>query len=282
MISSTEVHSPSYTEVLSVMCSMHCPNLAALWLGAAISGLSTMIMAFVETGSPPLDPDASAWTGCPQSFMDIPGSGSYIRSSNESGGGRISRADAWRLLYLPPVDDDDLYYNSPPFSPWEPIGTTTFEHSVIRVRIHKNCPRHRLVYQHFSWRRKDGSALKDTGFKPDPDISITDLPSCCLNDNIVTTLRNLPTRLLPDQEASIIASQEVSGWVTRNGEGYPPEAIYWDEWLGEGEDNDDDGGVVKEPLGAFESSSNKASDHARNLRTRVWIAEVMETVLVPQ
>lgn len=105
----------SYTEVLTVMCAMRCPDLAALWLGATLSGLSETIIQFLSDGTPPLDPNASAWTGCPQSFMDIPGSGSYVQSTASGEG--ISRADAWRLLYLPPAVDDDLSYNSSPFTP---------------------------------------------------------------------------------------------------------------------------------------------------------------------
>lgn len=218
--------SPNYTETLCVMCALRCPNLAALWLGATLSGLSPMVIEFIRSGTPPLDPSASAWTGCPQSFMDMTGSGAYAKPT--ASGTRISRADAWRFLYFPPIVDDDLHYNSPPFSPWEPVGGTTLEASAIRVRMHRDCPRHSLIYRHWSWIRKDGSKTDDEGFNP----SIIAFRPRLVNVPVGIEIIPQP---LPDQEASIAASQEVFGWVTRNCEGHPPESIYLDRWLQEGE-----------------------------------------------
>lgn len=223
---STSKVSPNYTETLCVMCALRCPNLAALWLGATLSGLSPMIVEFIGSGTPPLDPSASAWTSCPQSFMDVAGSGAYAKPT--ASGTRISRADVWRLLCLPPIVDDDLHYDSPPFSPWEPVGGTTLEVSAIRVRMHRDCPRHSLIYRHWSWIRKDGSTTDDEGFNP----SIIAVRPQLVN---VRARIEIVPQPLPDQEASIAASQEVFGWVTRNCEGHPPESIYLDRWLQEGE-----------------------------------------------
>lgn len=222
--------SPSYTETLCAMCALRCPNLAALWLGATLSGLSPMIVEFIGSGTPPLDPCASAWTSCPQSFMDVAGSGAYAKPT--ASGTKISRADAWRLLYFPPIVDDDLHYDSPPFSPWEPVGATTFEVSAIRVHMHRDCPRHSLTYRHWSWIRKDGSTTDDEGF--DPSI-IADHPRLV---NVPARIEIIP-QSLPNQDASMAASQEVFGWVTSNCEGHPPESIYSDRWLQEGETSEE-------------------------------------------
>ena len=53
--------SPTYTETLCIMCALRRPSLAALWLGATLSGLAPMVIDFVTSGTPPLDPSASAW-----------------------------------------------------------------------------------------------------------------------------------------------------------------------------------------------------------------------------
>ena len=55
-----------YHEILAIMCALRRPKLSVLWLGAVISGLTPRILDFVKRGAPPLDPNAFAWTGCPQ------------------------------------------------------------------------------------------------------------------------------------------------------------------------------------------------------------------------
>ncbi len=66
-----------YAEVIALMCARRAPNIAFLSIGAAISGLTSKILGQVSTGQPPLEPHAYAWTGVPQSFMDIVGDGRY-------------------------------------------------------------------------------------------------------------------------------------------------------------------------------------------------------------
>ncbi|RJE26824.1 hypothetical protein PHISCL_00849 [Aspergillus sclerotialis] len=179
--------------------------------------------------------------------MDVVKSGRYAKPT--ASGIRITRADVWRLLYLPPVIDDDLYYDSPPFSPWEPVGMTTFEDSAIRVRWYRDCSCHPLVYQHWSWIRKDGSIINDKGFNSSFAAARSQL-------------FNIPSLSLPDQEASIAASREVFGWVTRNCEGHPPESIYSDRWLQYGETSD-----------VYESAdgSNSHSDHGEDNDTELGL-----------
>lgn len=56
----------------------------------------------------------------------------------------------WRLLYLHPVVEDDLYYNYRPFTPWEQYGNTSMQNCVLRVVAHLRCKRHHLHYQHWT------------------------------------------------------------------------------------------------------------------------------------
>ncbi|KAL8645006.1 MAG: hypothetical protein Q9210_006954 [Variospora velana] len=214
-----------YHEVLAIMCAIRRPKLSALWLGAVISGLVPRILDFVRSGAPPLDLNAFSWTGCPQSFMDLAGSGPYCRT-----GEKIQRADAWRLLYLPTVIDDDLCYKNYPFTPWKPVGTTSVENSVARIRIHRCCDRHHVDYQHWTWQLEDGSTLVDQGLGIVPALPISQEGSPRIG--IRETIRLPAVDFSLDQEASRAASWEIFRWVTANGEGVPAdEPIYKDAWL---------------------------------------------------
>ncbi|KAL9023528.1 MAG: hypothetical protein Q9196_007148, partial [Gyalolechia fulgens] len=218
----------SYHEILAIMCAIRRPKLSALWLGAVTSGLAPRILDFVKGGTPPLDPNAFAWTGCPQSFMDLAGSGPYFQT--EDSGEKIRRADAWRLLFLPTVVEDDLHYENYPFTPSEPVGKTSAENCMARVRIHRSCSRHHLTYQHWAWHLGDGSTLVDQGLETVPaQHSFQEVTSGIETPASVF----LPVVELPlDQEASRTASWEIFQWVTANGEGIPAdELIYKDEWL---------------------------------------------------
>lgn len=214
-----------YHEILAIMCAIRRPKLSALWFGAVISGLVPKILDFVKSGAPPLDLNAFTWTGCPQSFMDLAGSGPYCRSDE-----KIQRADAWRLLYLPTVLDDDLHYENYPFTPWEPVGTTSVENSVARIRIHRCCDRHHVDYQHWTWQLEDGSTLVDQGLEIVPAQPMSQEGSPRIE--IAETARLPAVEFSLDQKASRTASWEIFQWVTANGEGVPAdEPIYEDEWL---------------------------------------------------
>jgi hypothetical protein len=84
-----------YAEVLAIICARRAPNIAFLSIAATISGLAPKIWDQVRSGQPPLERHAFAWTGVPQSFMDIAGKGRYseVRFSKEY----IRRSDCWRL-----------------------------------------------------------------------------------------------------------------------------------------------------------------------------------------
>ena len=218
-----------YHEILALICDFRTPEITPLWLGAVASGLTETVLTRVARGRPPLDANAFPWTGSPQSFMDIPGSGPYIYGDE-----KVRRRDAWRLLYLPPVVEDDLYYNSRPFSPWEPFGDTTAHNCVLRVRCHLHCTRHHLDYQYWNWELKDGSIVKEPGFM---ETKARVLPKVTNpNDELIPHIE-FPQKTLI-QEASEEASRDIFGWVTVNGEGVPPENVYNDPWL---EDEDESG-----------------------------------------
>ncbi|KAI4138338.1 MAG: hypothetical protein LQ341_004716 [Variospora aurantia] len=217
-----------YHEILAIMCAIRRPKLSVLWLGAVTSGLAPRILKFVKGGTPPLDPNAFAWTGCPQSFMDLAGSGPYFQT--EALGEKIQRADAWRLLFLPTVVEDDLHYENYPFAPWEPVGKTSAENCVARIGIHRFCSRHHLTYQHWAWHLGDGSTLVDQGLKTVPaQHSFQEvIPGIETPASVILPVVELPL----GQEASRGASWEIFQWVTANGEGIPAgELIYKDEWL---------------------------------------------------
>ena len=153
-------HAPGrYHEILAFVGARCCPRLAALWLGAAASGLAPKILTLVESGTPPLNDNAFPWTGCEQSFMDTPGSGSYFAPGSSKA--RIERADVWRLRFLPSVVDDDLYYERRPFALWMPAGRMRGQDCDLRVRAHQDCRRHSLAYRHWNWKLEDGSTVID-------------------------------------------------------------------------------------------------------------------------
>ncbi|KAL9628901.1 MAG: hypothetical protein Q9164_007107, partial [Protoblastenia rupestris] len=191
-----------YHEILAIMCAIRRPNLSALWVGAVISGLVPRILDFVKSGAPPLDLNFFTWTGCPQSFMDIAGSGPYCRTDE-----KIQRADAWRLLYLPTVVDDDLYYENYPFTPWELVGTTSIKNSVARIRIHRCCDRHHLDYQNWTWQLEDGSTSVDQGLAMLPAKPMSQERSP--RTEITESARLPAVKFSLDQEASRTASWEI-------------------------------------------------------------------------
>lgn len=216
-------------EITALTCGMRRPRLSALWIGAALSGLVPRVIDLVRSGTPPLDPNGFSWTASPQSFMDLSGSGPYFHR-HASGDNAIRRVDVWKLLYLPISEDDGLYYKSLPFSPWYPVGETVEKNCALRVRAHKSCPRHRLVYTYWTWQLQDGSSLNDQGFwLGDPDDS--------QQSSLVRSQQNAsfvyPTvPLSPSQDASREASLEIFRWVLANHEGKPPsEPIYDDVWI---------------------------------------------------
>jgi hypothetical protein len=252
-----------YYEILAIMCGLRRPQIAALFLGAAASGLMPTILRRISRGRPPLDAHAFPWTGCPQSFMDIPGSGPYIC---EGPGDKVRRADIWRLLYLPPVVEDDLYYNNRPFTPWAPFGDSSVQNCVFRVASHLRCTRHHLEYQHWNWKLMDGSIIEDQGFDK---ATVQCFPEAGNSQIKMITTAKFPTTQ-PNQEASQEASLDIFRWVMVNGEGVPPEEVYKDKWVHFQDDSDEESEAVND-------DNSVISDEQQN-GLEEWLGRVNEAV----
>ncbi|KAJ5560948.1 hypothetical protein N7535_009145 [Penicillium sp. DV-2018c] len=225
-----------YFELIALMCGTRRPNLFALWVGAALSGLVPKAIDLAKSGTPPLDPIGYAWTSSAQSFMDFAGSGPYF-GSDACGEFAIQRADAWRLLYLPVTEDDGLYYNSLPFSPWPPIGQMKEKDCALRVQTHKDCPRHNLAYCDWTWQLRDGTVLRDKGFRlQNHNIPHRDQSGMSPMNFSFPSQSETPSS--PTLNASREASFEIFRWVLANHEGKPPEPIYDDAWIAGCDDTD--------------------------------------------
>lgn len=221
-----------YAEVLALICAQRAPNVAFLAIAATISGLASKIWDQVWSGQPPLERHAFAWTGVPQSFMDIAGEGKYFEVcfSQEY----IRRSDCWRLRKLPAIIDDNLHYGIGPFTPWAPAGYGLLKNCPMRVQIHRDCGRHAFAYEGSTWCFTNGLRLvNDLGRD-----SI--IPHVFANPLLeAELLSDLPP--LVNEETSIDATVASFRWVLDNGEGTPLEDAYRDPWLHHLCDTDSDG-----------------------------------------
>lgn len=226
-----------FQELVAMIGAIRRPNLGAFWIGAAVSGISPKLLQRVRRGKPPLDSNAFPWTGAPQSFMDVAGSGPYTWDHHEY----ISRPDVWRLLHLSPTEEDDLSYEYRPMTPWEPCGACLTTNCALRVTSHLKCPRHEYRYDHWSWKLENGESIQDYGFsKSYPSLltaELSDIPSIKVTSQLFEE-----KELDPDREASEEASLDVFRWFIVGGEGLPPERIYHDDLLHEMWEQDDDSG----------------------------------------
>lgn len=212
-------------EILALIGSIRRPGLSALWIGAIASGLGPKILQNIRRGRPPLDPLGHPWTGYPQSFMDIAGSGPYTCENSEY----ISRADVWRLLHLPSTEEDGFCYTYRPGTPWAPCGASLTKNCALWITSHLECPRHEYQYDHWNWELADGVIVQDRGF-------LRSLSSSSAEDNPsipdIGELEIFESKGF-DQIASREASLDIFRWFFINGEGLPPEKIYQDDWLQE-------------------------------------------------
>lgn len=238
-------------EALVLIGAIHRPNIGALWIVAVAGGLTPKIIQKVRKGTSPINALGFPWTGCLQSFINIPGSGPYTHGNPE----HISRLDVWRLLHPPQIEDDELLYKTRPQTPWAPWGSCLPKDCALRVTTHLKCARHEYQYHHWNWHLEEGSVIQDQGFSIAPLSTVTECPSDMIG---IREQRRFPTREL-DQEASEEATLYAFLWFGINGEGKPSETIYEDAWL-EGiweedeydwEDEADDQDS-KEPVGQLE------------------------------
>ncbi|KAK3166967.1 hypothetical protein OEA41_010092 [Lepraria neglecta] len=251
-----------YVEVLALICARRAPNVVFLSIGAAISGLMSHILEQVNTAQPPLERHAYAWTGVPQSFMDIAGEGAYYETYSED---YILRSDCWRLRKLPPLIDDDLHYRIGPFTPWEPPGRALLKNSPLRVQTHKNCDRHALAYRGSTWCFSNERRLEDDLGRdmPTPHIFQTLRPQ---EGNIFHGLQ-----FLGNEDTSIDATIASFRWVLDNGEGRPSEAAYKDPWLGSIDDTEHDTMSLYSCSSASKGSQENRSSLDKSTGPIAWI-----------
>lgn len=254
-----------YAEILAVICSICRPSICALSLGAVVSGLTPIILRRVQRGRPPLGPVAVPWTGCPQSFIDLVGEGPYVDANQQ-----ITRTDVWRLLHLPTTVEDELSYNYRPCTPWEPCGKLDTKNCALCVASHLNCTRYQLRYNRWNWELEDNQIIQNEG------LSIVTAPVMLdVGPFAVQKLREIPHRPFDQeksQESSWEASLDIFRWFVINGEGFPPEPIYKDDWLESLGHEDSDEESEEEEYGDENISDALLQERIRDLK--LWLGTI--------
>lgn len=136
-------------KLLAHILALRRPRLAPFWYGALLCGrtkFTEQIIQFLKTQQAPTPmrpiPEVAFWTETPQSYMDLPCSGPYIRDDNT-----ISRADVWRLRHdCWESETEGLPFRNTPLLGWPPFG---FMHPVeleLEVHRHTSCERHKWQY----------------------------------------------------------------------------------------------------------------------------------------
>lgn len=151
-------------EMLGHVLALRRPNIAPLWYGIVACGRTKSVLAIVSflqnlhspVPSLPI-PEVAAWTGSPQSFLDLRGSGPYVQGNHQ-----VARKDVWRLRHeLWDVEPEGAPFRNPPTCPWPPFGVMGVEELEIPVRTHIHCQRHHWVYTRWTWLLIDGIELLD-------------------------------------------------------------------------------------------------------------------------
>ncbi|TAQ88181.1 hypothetical protein B7494_g3499 [Chlorociboria aeruginascens] len=158
----------SNLELLAHILALRRPNLAALWYGVALFGQTKIIEALVpflktlRAPTPALPiPEVALWTGSPQSYMDLCGSGPYLRENNT-----IAWANVWRLRHdCWEVEPEGLPFRSTPLSGWPPFGVTHPEELELEVHRHITCERHKWQYDRWTWQLGNKGSICDEGYK---------------------------------------------------------------------------------------------------------------------
>ncbi|KAL1850456.1 hypothetical protein VTK73DRAFT_9677 [Phialemonium thermophilum] len=126
-------------------------KVAPLWLGVALCGRRAIVKSILPSLAelrdyPHARPvvDSAAWTGVPQSFMDIHPPGPYLRD------GMIARADVWRLRHDCYRQYEDGTFVSTPAYGWPPFGEMRAEDVELEIRDHLTCS-HQWKYGWWTW-----------------------------------------------------------------------------------------------------------------------------------
>ncbi|KAM0261687.1 hypothetical protein ACHAQJ_002139 [Trichoderma viride] len=148
-------------ETLGHVLALRRPGVAPLWYGLLACGTTETVKAIVPyletlvtTVPAKLMPEVAVWTDTPQSFMDLTGSGPYLR------GDQVSRADVWRLRHeCWNVWKHGVHFRHLPSTPFKPFGSIEGDEVEAMVRTHLECSRHQWTYAGFTWTLKSGVKL---------------------------------------------------------------------------------------------------------------------------
>ena len=210
-------------EKLAIVMGRRQPKLAALWMGAIISGMANTIFQQVRIGSMTIELHASAWTATTHSFINLKPEGLCGNDGTE-----ISRTDECRLLYLTEAEG----HSRVPICPWKPFGTTLLCDTDIDIRRLAKCTGHYLQYTSWSWDLHDGIALEDRGFTADEGDknTITATP---------VSLNLLKHRFLKSEMLSEVARGSIFSWLRDSGWPNGEKELYCHPWIEmEGSDED--------------------------------------------
>ncbi|KAI9739914.1 MAG: hypothetical protein M1818_004970 [Claussenomyces sp. TS43310] len=201
------------------------PKLAALWMGAIISGMANIIFQQARIGLMAIELHASAWTATTHSFISLKPEGLCGNDGTE-----ISRSDECRLLYLAEAEG----HSRLPNSPWKPFGTSVLCDTDIDVRLHAKCTGHYLHYISWSWDTYDRPALEDRGFtfdKGNKDTSAAAVES----DSFHLQKDNF----LKSEVLSEVATRSIFSWLRNSGWPKREKEFYCHSWTGlEGSDEE--------------------------------------------
>jgi hypothetical protein len=217
-------------ETLAIVMGRRQPTLAALWLGAIITGMEGRIFQAVRTGLSAIDIHAAAWTATIHSFIGL-----GCSTPCNIGDVEIRRSDECRLLFLTGCEG----YSRVPICPWQPFGTVTLQDTEIEVRQHAQCQGHCLQYMNWSWELIDGMSSEDRGFMND-DKHGAAIRKDAISDRIDTLQIEMQKIGLPKSESlSELATRSIFGWLRVTG--YPPNEkdIRAHSWI-DLEDSDED------------------------------------------
>jgi len=136
-------------------------EVAPLWLGLTLCGRQAVIRSILPSLTELRDYlhrrpniDSAAWTGKPQSFMDIHPVGPYLRD------GLVLRADVWRLRHDFHMEYPDNGFSFTPPYGWAPFGSMRAEDVELEIRGHLNCS-HQWKYEYWTWLPDN---IRDVGF----------------------------------------------------------------------------------------------------------------------
>jgi hypothetical protein len=225
-------------EKLAIIMGKRQPKLAALWMGATISGMANVIFQQVRIGLMAIELNASAWTATTHSFISLKPEGLCENDDTE-----ISRSDECRLLYLTEAEG----HSRLPISPWKPFGTTMLCDTDIDVRRHAKCTGHSLQYISWSWDLYDGTVSEDQGFIVDERNKDT---SAAAVEIVLLDLQK--DRFLKSEMLSEVATRSIFSWLRSSGWPKREKDFYCHSWIElEGSDEEledidsDDGDLQK-------------------------------------